>query len=176
MKRDVTRTGHRTRKGAWDDAVAGARRYFVNNFRDSARQRGVDLLLGKVDAHGNKTRVLLHSIKDRKSGTSFFNLRGGANVTINSDKTSSFDDGLDAILQEILRDVEGATKNDDNDTPVSDLYLKSIPYLKKGRFLQKMSSVVERLFNLMIVTLLTKKMFIYLMILYVLSLIVRVNV
>ena len=46
MKRDVTKTGVRTKQGAFDDAVSGAQRYFMNNYRDPVRQRGLDLLLG----------------------------------------------------------------------------------------------------------------------------------
>jgi hypothetical protein len=46
MKRDVTRNGVRTQRGAVDDAVAAARRYFTNNLRDVRKQLGVDTLLG----------------------------------------------------------------------------------------------------------------------------------
>ena len=46
MKRDVTRGGRRTQRGAMDDAVAGARRYFMNNLKDSQKQLRIDLLLG----------------------------------------------------------------------------------------------------------------------------------
>lgn len=56
MKRDVTRGGKRTQRGAVDDAVAGARRFFENNVRDSHRQLGVDLLLGLVPLRALKAR------------------------------------------------------------------------------------------------------------------------
>jgi hypothetical protein len=46
MKRDVTRSGVRTQRGAMDDAISGARRYFANNLRDLRRQLGIDVLLG----------------------------------------------------------------------------------------------------------------------------------
>lgn len=46
MKRDVTRNGVRTQRGAVDDAMAAARRYFANNLRDLRRQLGIDVLLG----------------------------------------------------------------------------------------------------------------------------------
>jgi hypothetical protein len=46
MKRDVTRSGVRTQRGAVDDAISGARRYFANNLRDLRRQLGIDVLLG----------------------------------------------------------------------------------------------------------------------------------
>ena len=49
MKRDVTRGGRRTQRGAMDDAVAGARRYFMNNLKDSQKQLGIDLLLGLAE-------------------------------------------------------------------------------------------------------------------------------
>ena len=60
MKRDVTRGGRRTNRGALDDAVAGARRFFMNNVRDTHRQLGVDVLLGlgeySVLCGGNSSR------------------------------------------------------------------------------------------------------------------------
>jgi hypothetical protein len=46
MKRDVTRNGVRTQRGAVDDAMAAARRYFTNNLRDLRKQLGIDTLLG----------------------------------------------------------------------------------------------------------------------------------
>lgn len=36
----------RTQRGAVDDAMAAARRYFANNLRDLRRQLGIDVLLG----------------------------------------------------------------------------------------------------------------------------------
>lgn len=56
MKRDVTRSGQRTHKGAMDDAIASMQRHFINNWLDRDRQRGVDILLGKIDASGNKLK------------------------------------------------------------------------------------------------------------------------
>lgn len=56
MKRDVTRSGQRTHKGAMDDAIASVQRHFINNWFDRDRQRGVDILLGKIDASGNKLK------------------------------------------------------------------------------------------------------------------------
>ena len=47
MKRDVTKIGKRTKKGALDDALSGAKRYFVNNYKDTEKQAGIDLLLGE---------------------------------------------------------------------------------------------------------------------------------
>ncbi|KAF4592386.1 phosphoinositide phosphatase [Ophiocordyceps camponoti-floridani] len=46
MKTDVTRTGHRTRVGALQDARIGVTRYYLNNFRDGPRQDAYDLFLG----------------------------------------------------------------------------------------------------------------------------------
>jgi hypothetical protein len=46
MKRDVTRTGKRTRRGMVDDAVSFAQRYVANNYRDGTNQRAIDFLLG----------------------------------------------------------------------------------------------------------------------------------
>lgn len=165
MKRDVTRTGHRTHKGAWDDAMAGARRYFVNNFRDKSRQRGVDLLLGESIAHASNC----------KNGSNLLNLRGGANVTTNLDESSGLGDGMDLILREILQDLEGAVEDEESDTPVSDLYLTSTPYLRRRIFSKRIVSVVERSFSLFTARLFSKKLWIYLVVSYVLSLIVRIN-
>ena len=46
LKRDVTREGRRTNRGAFDDGVNSAMRYYINNYKDAHRQRGVDLVLG----------------------------------------------------------------------------------------------------------------------------------
>lgn len=46
MKRDVTQNGVRTQRGAVDDAMSAAQRFFVNNLRDEHKQLGIDLLLG----------------------------------------------------------------------------------------------------------------------------------
>eukprot|EP01032_Pedospumella_encystans_P017612 gene17612-20065_t len=64
MKRDVTRGGRRTQRGAMDDAVAGARRYFMNNLKDSQKQLGIDLLLGLAEYH------TLQDINNNVSGDS----------------------------------------------------------------------------------------------------------
>lgn len=46
MKRDVTKTGIRTKQGLMDDAVSYAKRYIANNYIDQSRQLGIDYLLG----------------------------------------------------------------------------------------------------------------------------------
>ena len=46
MKRDVTHSGVRTHRGAVDDAMAAALRYWNNNLRDVHRQHGINVLLG----------------------------------------------------------------------------------------------------------------------------------
>jgi hypothetical protein len=46
MKRDLTRHGRRTLSGVLQDGVSFAWRYFLGNFRDSERQRGIDMVLG----------------------------------------------------------------------------------------------------------------------------------
>ena len=57
LKRDVTRLGKRTNQGAFDDGVNSAMRYFINNYQDENRQRGIDILLGFVTADGVKSTV-----------------------------------------------------------------------------------------------------------------------
>ena len=57
LKRDVTRLGKRTKQGAFDDGVNSALRYFINNYQDVNRQRGIDILLGFVSADGIETSV-----------------------------------------------------------------------------------------------------------------------
>lgn len=49
MKTDVTRTGKRTKLGAFQDGRIGVTRYFLNNFRDGPRQDSYDLFLGAYD-------------------------------------------------------------------------------------------------------------------------------
>lgn len=46
MKRDVTISGVRTRRGLLEDALAFARRYYTNNYRDQYKQIALDLFLG----------------------------------------------------------------------------------------------------------------------------------
>ncbi|KAJ1422531.1 SacI homology domain-containing protein [Ochromonadaceae sp. CCMP2298] len=48
MKRDVTKNGVRTQKGAFDDAVSFATRYYLNNYKDESKQAGIDLMLGQT--------------------------------------------------------------------------------------------------------------------------------
>lgn len=52
LKRDVTRLGRRTRRGAIDDGINSAMRYYINNYQDTDRQIGVDALLGYIDGSG----------------------------------------------------------------------------------------------------------------------------
>ncbi|ORX99166.1 hypothetical protein K493DRAFT_1669 [Basidiobolus meristosporus CBS 931.73] len=47
LKTDFTRTGQRTKAGAFMDFTNSAVRYFKNNYTDGARQDAYDLLLGK---------------------------------------------------------------------------------------------------------------------------------
>jgi len=46
LKRDFTRFGKRTKKGALDDGMNSLQRYYLNNFLDADRQEGLDLLTG----------------------------------------------------------------------------------------------------------------------------------
>ena len=57
LKRDVTRLGRRTNQGAIDDGVNSAMRYFINNYQDPSRQRGIDRLLGLVEGDGVRKAV-----------------------------------------------------------------------------------------------------------------------
>lgn len=45
MKRDVTRTGTRTKRGMVDDAFAFAKRFYVNNYRDPRHQSNIDKMI-----------------------------------------------------------------------------------------------------------------------------------
>jgi hypothetical protein len=96
-------------------------------------------------------------------------------VTTNLDESSGLGDGMDLILREILQDLEGAVEDEESDTPVSDLYLTSTPYLRRRIFSKRIVSVVERSFSLFTARLFSKKLWIYLVVSYVLSLIVRIN-
>jgi hypothetical protein len=48
---DYTRSGERTLSGLLNDGYNSAMRYVQNNFRDSDRQRSIDLSLGNLDIH-----------------------------------------------------------------------------------------------------------------------------
>jgi hypothetical protein len=54
LKTDFTRTGKRTKKGAFDDFLNSGRRYFLNNFSDGFRQDANDLFLGVHHAQNYK--------------------------------------------------------------------------------------------------------------------------
>lgn len=58
MKRDVTRTGKRTRRGMMDDAVSFAQRYLANNYRDSAYQRALNFFLGLDIDYNNLVKLV----------------------------------------------------------------------------------------------------------------------
>ena len=47
LKRDVTRLGKRTNRGAWDDGINSVMRYYINNYVDVDRQAGLDVVLGE---------------------------------------------------------------------------------------------------------------------------------
>jgi hypothetical protein len=49
LKRDFTRTGKRTKKGALDDGMNSLQRYYLNNFLDADRQEGMDLMVGHAN-------------------------------------------------------------------------------------------------------------------------------
>ena len=53
----MTRLGKRTNQGAFDDGVNSAMRYYINNYQDENRQRGIDILLGFTDTDGMKSTV-----------------------------------------------------------------------------------------------------------------------
>ena len=44
LKGDYTRTGRRTKRGALDDGMNSLTRYYINNFSDTDRQEGIDLM------------------------------------------------------------------------------------------------------------------------------------
>jgi hypothetical protein len=48
LKRDVTRIGRRTRRGAINDGVNSIVRYYLNNRVDNEKQRGLDTVIGRV--------------------------------------------------------------------------------------------------------------------------------
>ena len=65
LKGDFTRTGKRTRKGALDDGLNSVQRYYLNNFLDSDRQEGIDLLTGKEVFSNVNERVHYDIISDQ---------------------------------------------------------------------------------------------------------------
>ncbi len=66
LKGDFTRTGKRTRRGAFEDGVNSLQRYYLNNFIDADRQEGIDLLVG--DAEFNGDDILPTSLSSKDDG------------------------------------------------------------------------------------------------------------
>ena len=85
LKGDFTRTGERTKRGALDDGMNSLHRYYKNNFLDSDRQEGYDLMVG----HASFSNVIQYkypsNVNDRtiinksssKSAHQFLSLLGG---------------------------------------------------------------------------------------------------
>jgi hypothetical protein len=48
MKRDVTETGKRTRRGLFNDGISFLQRYFANNYRDQHYQNGINFLVNNT--------------------------------------------------------------------------------------------------------------------------------
>lgn len=66
LKRDYTRTGQRTKKGAVDDGVNSLTRHYVNNFIDANRQEGVDLMTGVQQfSNVNNAQEAESNVKDQ---------------------------------------------------------------------------------------------------------------
>lgn len=88
MKRDVTRTGRRTKMGVVDDALSFAQRYVVNNYRDSTFQKAIDFILGSNEDPGS----LVDAIMDDQSkfDDSIDDVSNAEKVLLGSAETTSF--------------------------------------------------------------------------------------
>ena len=95
MKRDVTQSGKRTQRGAVDDAMAAARRYFVNNLRDLRKQLGIDFLL---------SLAAFEDLVRQSSGVHALN--GTANVYLNQYAPESY---LNSYQKDVLLRLAVAT-------------------------------------------------------------------
>jgi hypothetical protein len=58
LKTDFTRTGNRTKKGAFNDFTNSSTRYFRNNFGDGPRQDAFDLFLGAYQPNMSSTAAM----------------------------------------------------------------------------------------------------------------------
>ena len=63
LKRDVTRHGKRTHKGALDDGINSLLRYYINNVKDKSRQLGLDFLLGVWGKEESSLDKAIHSVE-----------------------------------------------------------------------------------------------------------------
>jgi len=63
LKGDFTRTGKRTKRGALDDGLNSVTRFYLNNFVDADRQKGIDLLTGFTQFEVNGEEENLDSFK-----------------------------------------------------------------------------------------------------------------
>lgn len=69
LKRDVTRMGKRTKRGAFDDGVNSLRRYYINNYQDIDKQVGIDALLGYIDGTSVLGVKSVSTFKQSPTGT-----------------------------------------------------------------------------------------------------------
>ncbi|EDO18011.1 hypothetical protein Kpol_1054p59 [Vanderwaltozyma polyspora DSM 70294] len=60
LKTDFTRTGQRTKLGAWNDFVNSVSRYYQNNLTDGSRQDSYDLILGGFKPYKSSIQSPFH--------------------------------------------------------------------------------------------------------------------
>lgn len=63
LKGDFTRTGKRTKRGVLDDGLNSVTRFYLNNFLDADRQKGMDLLTGFSKFETNDDEESMHNFR-----------------------------------------------------------------------------------------------------------------
>ena len=129
LKRDVTRLGKRTHKGAFDDGFNSAMRYYINNYQDEDRQIGVDALLGYINGEGvditttQKISMQLKETVDNRDDNRNNNIENKLNIenVKHAPSSSSSQSLLSESLVEEVEDIvasniqEEDEEDDDNE-------------------------------------------------------------
>lgn len=139
MKRDVTRYGKRTKRGAIADGMNSAKRYFINKYQDYRRQEGLDIVIGlttgtgkrikgsssrKLDVLKEKLKSFSSSPRSQSNSNTIANSKGDSGRKVEADLEQVFNTLLVNENSEIAEEVLSQIEN--NGYEAAEKYYKSI--------------------------------------------------
>eukprot|EP01038_Epipyxis_sp_PR26KG_P008932 gene8932-12046_t len=101
LKRDVTITGKRTRKGFMADGINSIKRYFINNYKDKFYQHGVDLIIGN-ESDSLLMNVSGEKITEKDNNSSIFSIEKNYTLEDLSQNELLTDDIFAKYIEEII--------------------------------------------------------------------------